>query len=59
MSRIIILLLFVTVLASSVSKVITFRRTSLATDAEVATMISKGEQVVKDGDIIARDMKIH
>jgi hypothetical protein len=55
MSRIIILLLFVTVLASSVSKVITFRRTSLATDAEVATMISKGEQVVKDGDIIARD----
>jgi hypothetical protein len=55
MSRIIILLLFVTVLASSVRKLVTFRRTSLATDAEVATMISKGEQVVKDGDIIARD----
>jgi hypothetical protein len=49
------LLLFVTVLASSVRKLVTFRRTSLATDAEVATMISKGEQLVKDGDIIARD----
>jgi hypothetical protein len=55
MSRIIILLLFVSILASSVRKVVTFRRTSLATDAEVATMINKGEQVVKDGDIIARD----
>jgi hypothetical protein len=55
MSRIIILLLFVTVLASSVRKVVTSRRTSLATDTEVATMINKGEQVVKDGDIIARD----
>jgi hypothetical protein len=55
MSRIIILLLFVTVLASSVRKVVTSGKTSLATDAEVATMISKGEQVVRDGDIIARD----
>jgi len=56
MSRIIILLLFVTVLASSVTRVVIVRSTSLmAPDAEVAPMISKGEQLVKDGDIIARD----
>jgi hypothetical protein len=56
MSRIIFLLLFVTILASSVRRVVVVGSPSLmAHDAEVASMISKGEGMVKDGDIIVRD----
>jgi hypothetical protein len=56
MTRIIILLLFVTILASSVRRVIIVGGPSLESPvAEVASMISKGERLVKNGDIIVRD----
>jgi hypothetical protein len=56
MNRIIILLLFVTILASSVKRVQIVGSTSLTGhDAETSTMILKGEGLTRDGDIIVRD----
>ncbi|HJW18357.1 MAG TPA: hypothetical protein VJ499_14600, partial [Flavisolibacter sp.] len=56
MNRIIFLLLFVTILASSVKRVVVAGNASLLVqDPEVANMISKGESIVRNGDIIVRD----
>jgi len=48
--------LFLTILASSVKKVVVVKGTSyMDPDAEAANMIRKGERLVRNGDIIVRD----
>jgi len=52
----IILLLFATIFASSVRRVVLVGNSSpIASVADLASMISKAEKLVQDGDIIARD----
>lgn len=60
MARIIILLLFLTILAGSIKRVQVVGNTSLTKQyAEAAAMISRGERLARDGDIIVRDYVDH
>ena len=49
-------MLFATILGSSVTRVVFIgSASSLTPEAELASMINKGKELVKDGDIIVRD----